>query len=248
MRLQKYLSRAGASSRREGERLIEAGRVRVNGDVVTVLGTRVEPGRDRVELDGRVLELPGFRWLLLHKPPGVLTTASDPGHNRTVYDLLPKEMAALRYVGRLDRETEGLLLLTNEGDVLHRLTHPSYGVEREYRVQVKDPVAPATLARLTAGVQLDDGPARARKAWRPPGASRDELRLILTEGRNREVRRIMTAVGHPVRRLVRERYGPVTLGTLAAGRWRELTTDEIHELRRSVGTPSADAESEARWS
>lgn len=241
MRLQKYLSRAGASSRREGERLIEAGRVRVNGEVVRVLGTRVEPGRDRVELDGRTLELPGFRWVLLHKPPGVLTTASDPGRGRTVYDLLPKEMAGLRYVGRLDRETEGLLLLTNEGDVLHALTHPSYEVEREYRAQVKETVTQATLDRLTAGVQLDDGPARARRAWQPSGSPRDELRLVLTEGRNREVRRMLTAVGHPVRRLVRERFGPVALGSLAAGRWRELTKQEIHKLRRSVGTPTADA-------
>ena len=248
MRLQKYLSRAGASSRREGERLIQAGRVRVNGDVVTALGTQVEPGRDFVELDGETLQLPGFRWILLHKPPGVLTTASDPGQGRTVYDLLPKEMTGLRYVGRLDRETEGLLLLTNEGDVLHALTHPSYQVEREYRAQVKNPITQATLDRLTEGVQLEDGPARAQRAWRPSGSPRDELCLILTEGRNREVRRMLMTVGHPVRRLIRERYGPVRLGTLAAGRWRELTRQEIKQLRRSVGTPTADAETESTWS
>mgnify|MGYP001817834740 FL=1 len=248
MRLQKYLSRAGASSRREGERLIEAGRVRVNGVAVTRLGTRVDPAKDRVELDGRALELPGFRWILLHKPSGVLTTASDPGRGRTVYDLLPKEFGSLRYVGRLDRDTEGLLLLTNEGDALHRLTHPSYEVEREYRVRVGESLGKPTMERLVEGVELEDGQARARRAWRPPGSPPEELRLVLTEGRNREVRRMMAAVGHPVRRLVRERYGPVTLGSLGVGEWRELTSDEIHELRQTAGSPAAEAETESTWS
>ena len=247
MRLQKYLSRAGAASRRQGERLIQAGRVRVNGEVVTVLGTRVRPGRDRVELDGRSLDLPDFRWVLLHKPTGVLTTADDPGGGRTVYDLLPEELRGLRYVGRLDRDTEGLLLLTNEGEVLHRLTHPRFGVRREYRGQVEGDVAPGTRARLEAGVELEDGPARAERAWRPSGGPDHEIRLVLTEGRKREVRRLLAAVGHPVRRLVRERYGPIRLGSLEAGKWRELTKTEINQLRRTVGeTP--DAEPESTWS
>lgn len=248
MRLQKYLSRAGASSRREGERLIEAGRVRVNGSVVTVLGTQVEPGRDRVELDGRTVELPGFRWILLHKPTGVLTTADDPGGGRTVYDVLPGEMTGLRYVGRLDRETEGLLLLTNEGDVLHRLTHPSYEVEREYRADVAGEVTPAELRRLTDGVELEDGPARASRAWQSAGDGPRTLRLVLTEGRNREVRRMLAAVGLPVRRLIRVRYGPMRLGSLGAGQWRELTEEEIHELRQTVAPATGRAGTESKWS
>lgn len=248
MRLQKYLSRAGASSRREGERMIQAGRVRVNGSVVTVLGTQVEPGRDRVELDGRTVELPGFRWILLHKPTGVLTTADDPGGGRTVYDLLPDEMKGMRYVGRLDRETEGLLLLTNEGDVLHRLTHPSYEVEREYRVQAAGEVTTSHLRRLTAGVELDDGPARATRAWRSAGDGPETLRLVLTEGRNREVRRMMAAVGLPVRRLIRVRYGPLKLGSLGAGQWRELTEEEIQKLRQTVAPAAGRAGTESTWS
>ncbi|MEJ2540127.1 MAG: pseudouridine synthase [Gemmatimonadota bacterium] len=248
MRLQKFLSRAGASSRREGERLIQAGRVRVNGRVVTELGTRVEPDRDQVELDGESLSLPGFQWILLHKPAGVLTTADDPGGGAIVYDLLPERFHGLRYVGRLDRETEGLLLLTNEGDVLHRLTHPSYQVEREYRAWVEGPVSAATLRRLVDGVELEDGPARAVRAWSPSASGPDEICLVLTEGRNREVRRMLEAVGHPVRRLVRQRFGPVALGTLAAGRWRELTKEEIHTLRQAPSTRSGPAGSEATWS
>jgi 23S rRNA pseudouridine2605 synthase len=248
MRLQKYLSRAGASSRREGEKLIEAGRVRVNGEVVRELGTKVEPGRDRVELDGRTLDLPGFRWVMLHKPTGVLTTADDPGGGRTVYDLLPAGMEALRYVGRLDRDTEGLLLLTNEGDVLHRLTHPSYEVEREYRAHVGGDVTPAILGRLTSGVELEDGPARAIRAWQSSGAGPRELRLVLAEGRNREVRRMLAAVGLPVRRLIRDRYGPLRLGSLGAGSWRELTDDEIHKLRRTVAPSTGKPERESKWS
>jgi 23S rRNA pseudouridine2605 synthase len=234
VRLQKYLSRSGVASRRQAEALIAAGRVQVNGAVVTTMGVTVDPSRDRVELDGKPVDLPSVRWVLLHKPAGVLTTRRDPGGGPTVYDLLPRGTGGLRYVGRLDRDTEGLLLMTNEGDLVHRLTHPSFQVEREYWAEVKGAVDPATLRRLEEGVVLDDGPARARRAWRPRGGAPDQIRLILTEGRKREVRRLLEAVGHPVRRLRRERFGPVRLGDLAAGRWRELEEDEINELRRAV--------------
>jgi 23S rRNA pseudouridine2605 synthase len=234
VRLQKFLSRAGVASRRRAEELIAAGRVRVNGAVVREMGVTVEAGRDVVEVDGMAVDLPVERWLLLHKPPGVLTTRRDPGGGRTVYDLLPRDSDALRYVGRLDRDTEGLLLMTTDGDLLHRLTHPSFEVEREYWVEVKGDVDPATLRRLEDGVVLEDGPARAKRVWIPRGASRNQLRLILTEGRKREVRRLMEAVDRPVRRLRRERYGPVRLGDLEPGTWRELTEDEITELRRAV--------------
>ena len=152
-----------------------------------------------------------------------------------MYDLLPDDMGGLRYVGRLDRPTEGLIILTNEGELVHRLTHPSFGVEREYWARVKGAVTQDTLRELAAGVLLDDGVARAKRAWRPKGASDDELRLVLTEGRKREVRRMLERVGHPVRRLRRERYGPLSLGSLGVGEWRDLTEDEINELRRAVG-------------
>lgn len=235
VRLQKFLSRAGIASRREAERLIQAGRVRVNGSVVTELGVRVDPESDAVEVDGAPVEISRTRWIVLHKPPGVLTTRRDPGGGRIVYDLLPPEHRELRYVGRLDRDTEGLLLLTNDGDLLHRLTHPSFEVEREYWAKVKGAVESTTLERLSGGVLLEDGPARAKRAWRPRGAPQDELRLILTEGRKREVRRLLMEVGHPVLRLRRERFGPVSLGALERGSWRELTDNEINGLRRAAG-------------
>lgn len=235
MRLQKFLSRAGVASRRGAEALILAGRVRINGTPVTELGTRVDPVADRVEVDGTTVAPEPVRWILLHKPPGVLTTRRDPGGDPIVYDLLPEEMASLRYVGRLDRDTEGLLILTNDGDALHRLTHPSFEVEREYRARVKGTVDSATLKVLLEGVALEDGPARAIRAWRPRGAPADELRLVLAEGRKREVRRMLAAVERPVVWLQRVRYGPVELGELAPGAWRDLTPEEINGLRAAAG-------------
>lgn len=240
VRLQKYLAHAGVASRRKSEDFIVAGRVRVNGQVVTELGTKVKPGADRVEVDGRPVTLPATRWVLLNKPTGVLTTRRDPGGDPTVYDHLPADSSDLRYVGRLDRDTEGLLLLTNDGDVLNGLTHPRYEVEREYRVEVEGAVSPATLRRLVRGVRLDDGPARAVRAWAPRDEPDNCVRLILTEGRNREVRRLMAAVGHPVTALRRDRFGPVELGKLAPGQWRELTDDEIGALERVAGAPAGD--------
>jgi 23S rRNA pseudouridine2605 synthase len=216
--------------------MILDGRVRVNGDIVRVLGSKVLPGRDRVEVDGEAVEKARIRWVLVHKPPGLVTTRSDPQGRPTVYGLLPEEHGELRYVGRLDQPTEGLLLLTNSGDVLHRLTHPSYEVEREYHAWVKGAPAPDTLERLRAGVELDDGPARASRVrvLRRQGKTAI-LTLVLQEGRKREVRRLLEAVGHPVTRLVRVRFGPVRLGDLPAGQWRELNPEEIRRLRAAVG-------------
>lgn len=211
------------------------GRVRVNGEVVTELGTRVLPARDRVEVDGEAVSIPEPRWIAFHKPAGVLTTRSDPHGGRTVYDVLPAELGALRYVGRLDRETEGLLLLTNEGDLAHALQHPSGEIEREYVVEVAGVVASSTLDRLRRGVELDDGRARARSVallGAEAGASR--LSLVLTEGRKREVRRMMRAVGHEVVRLRRVRFGPVELGDLPEGAWRELGPRERADLVASA--------------
>jgi len=231
VRLQKYLAQAGVASRRQSETLIVAGRVRVNGVVVTELGTRVEPERDVVEVDGRPVRSATTEWVVLHKPVGYLSTRSDPQGRRTLYELLPPQLRRLFYVGRLDRDSEGLILLTNDGDVAHRMMHPRHGIEREYEVDVATPLADDVLQQLLRGVELDDGLARAERARRLASA---RLALTLREGRKREVRRMLEAAGHRVIRLRRVRYGPIRLGTLPAGRWRHLSAEEIAALQRSV--------------
>lgn len=235
VRLQKVLSGAGIASRRAAEQLILQGRVRVNGATVTELGTRVDPERDLVEVDGRAVGRAEVRWIAFHKPSGTLTTRSDPHGGSTVYDVLPPELRSLAYVGRLDRETEGLLLLSNDGDLAHRLTHPSSEVEREYHAGVVGALRPDALRNLTLGVDLDDGPARALRARAlPEEPSGGVLSLVLAEGRKREVRRLLEAVGHPVRWLRRVRFGPVRLGELRRGAWRELRADEVEALREAA--------------
>lgn len=236
MRIQKLLSRAGVASRREAETLMLEGRVSVNGALATTLGARVDPERDVVEVDGRRIRMAAVRWIALNKPVDTLVTRADPHGGRTVYDCLRPEHATLRYVGRLDRETEGLLLFTNDGELAHRLLHPSAGVEREYRVGLRGRAGPEVVRTVTGGVVLDDGPARALRAGHlgdePEGSV---LRLVLSEGRKREVRRLMSAAGHSVRWLRRERFGPVRLGSLPAAAWRELTPGELAALRRAAG-------------
>lgn len=220
--------------------MIRAGRVRLNGHVVDEPGVRALPGRDRVELDGRAVPLaPGNpRWIAFHKPPDALTTRSDPHGGRTVYDLLPEPFRGLRYVGRLDRDTEGLLLFTDDGDAIHALTHPSSAVEREYHAGVRGAPTADVLSRLTLGVELGDGPARALRARAlAPERAGGVLALVLAEGRKREVRRLLEAVGHPVRWLRRVRFGPVRLGELALGQWRALDPDEIAGIERAAGPP-----------
>lgn len=232
IRLQKFLSMAGRASRREAERLIVEGRVGVNGSPVHELGTRVVIGRDVVTVDGAVVDAETApQWYAFHKPGGVLTTRSDPHGGATIYDLLPPEMGQLRYLGRLDRETEGLLILSNQGDVIHELLHPSRQVEREYRAWVAGVPNSESLRRLREGVILGDGPARAKEAELVGrDAGRGIVSLVLTEGRKREVRRLMEAVGHPVVRLVRVRFGNVLLGDLPKGEWRPLTDEENSRL------------------
>lgn len=229
VRLQKYLSQAGAASRRAAEELIRAGRVRVNGVIAAELGVKVEPGRDTVEVDGAVVGHARRTWIAVHKPPGVVSTRHDPQGRRTVYDILPPRYRRLFHVGRLDRDSEGLMLLTNDGDAAHRLLHPSFEVEREYEVEIDRRLAAADRSRLLAGVQLEDGPARAIRvrALRAPADRGHRLRIVLREGRKREVRRLLEAVGYRVRRLVRVRYGPLELGDLAPGAWRPLTDTEV---------------------
>jgi 23S rRNA pseudouridine2605 synthase len=233
IRLQKYLSRSGRASRREAERLMRAGRVRVNGRVASELGLRVVPGEDVVELDGEPITVPSLRWVAFNKPAGVLTTRGDPHGGSTIYDVLPEDLRGLRYVGRLDRDAEGLLLLTNDGDGAHALQHPSGEVEREYRLEVAGTVTPATVRRLLDGVELEDGPAvatRARVVEAGPIVS--TLTLTIAEGRKREVRRMLSAVGHAVLRLRRTRFGPVRLGNLGPGAWRPLSDAERDGLDR----------------
>ena len=229
-RLQKVLARAGIGSRRVSEDLIEAGRVRVNGEVA-VLGRRVDPDEDVVTIDGTPIgTAQGLAYRLLNKPRGVVATADDPQGRPTVVGLVPPEPRVVP-VGRLDVDTEGLLLLTNDGQLHHRLTHPSFGVEKEYLVEVEGELTPKTLRRLRTGVELDDGVTAPAKASSP---SPNVLKLTIHEGRNRQVRRMCDAVGHPVRRLVRTRIGPVADGSLRPGSWRNLSQAEVRALERAV--------------
>lgn len=239
-RLQKVLARAGLGSRRVCEELIEDGRVRINGDEA-VLGARLDVDSDVVEVDGVPLGVrPGLVYYLLNKPTGVVTTAEDTHGRPTVVSLVPDE-PRVHSVGRLDMDTEGLLLLTNDGTLTHRLTHPSFGVEKEYVAQVTGTPGRGALRRLREGVDLDDGPTAPARASSPaPGM----VKLVLHEGRNRQVRRMCDAVGHPVTRLVRTRIGSLRDTELAPGEWRELTTDEVRALERAVLDTAAPASSE----
>jgi 23S rRNA pseudouridine2605 synthase len=234
-RLQKALSAAGIASRRRSEELIVAGRVRVNG-AVAVLGDRIDPTTDVVEVDSERVTLDTtLRYVLLNKPQGFVSTTSDPEGRPTVTELinLPDRLYP---VGRLDRDTEGLLLLTNDGDLVHRLLHPSFGVERTYLALVPGPVRREVLARLRDGVELDDGPARPRRVRiAEQHAGKAVLEVVMTEGRKREVRRMLAAVGLPVERLARVAFGGVELGNLRQGKWRFLTDPEVNRLRRAAG-------------
>lgn len=229
-RLQKVLARIGIGSRRVCEDLIADGVVTVNGEVAE-LGRRVDPEVDVVAVNGVIVGVrPGLVHLLLHKPSGVITTADDPQGRPTVLELVPAEPRVFP-VGRLDLETEGLLLLTNDGDLAHRLTHPSFGVEKEYVAHVDGEVTRGELRMLREGVVLEDGPtAPAKAALLGPGV----IRLTIHEGRNRQVRRMCEAVGHPVKRLIRTRIGPLADRKLKPGQWRALTSDELRALERAA--------------
>ncbi|HET7928552.1 MAG TPA: pseudouridine synthase [Actinomycetota bacterium] len=234
-RLQRSLARAGFGSRRACEELIAAGRVEINGRVAT-LGDRLDPAVDQVRVDGsRVNVNPELRTFALHKPRGVTTTMRDPHAERDLSGFLPKGVHVFP-VGRLDRDTEGLLLLTNDGSLAHRLTHPRYAIEKEYLAEVGRPPSRRQLARLRRGVELDDGTARAVDARSAGGAAgRGGVRLVMVEGRKREVRRMLDAVELPVRRLVRVRIGPIRLGKLRPGDIRELEPEDVRALFRATG-------------
>jgi 23S rRNA pseudouridine2605 synthase len=229
MRLNAYLARAGVASRRAADELIKGGRVTVNGEpgqLNTFVGVR-----DRVELDGRPLEPQALAYVLLHKPAGVVTTARDPQRRRTVVELVDHP-ARVVPVGRLDADTTGALLLTNDGPLAHRLAHPRYGVEKVYEAELEGEPSDEALERLRSGVELEDGltaPAEVRRI----GSSKVEL--TLHEGRKHQVKRMLAAVGHPVTRLHRGRYAGLTLEGLEPGAWRELEPDEVARLQ-SLGS------------
>ncbi|HYY79494.1 MAG TPA: pseudouridine synthase [Actinomycetes bacterium] len=235
LRLNKALSAAGLGSRRAVEELVRAGRVAVNGELVQDLGRRVDPAADRVEVDGsRVVLDERRRYYLLNKPAGVVTTAADPEGRSTVVQLVP-ERPRVFPVGRLDRDTEGLLLLTNDGPLAYRLTHARYGVEKRYLAEV-DRLPADAVARLREGVELEDGVARPRRVRVVAGAGRRRMvEVVMVEGRNREVRRLLEAVGAPVRRLVRTAVGPVRLTGLGPGEFRALRPEEVRSLYKATG-------------
>jgi 23S rRNA pseudouridine2605 synthase len=245
-RLQKVLARAGIASRRAAEDLILAGRVQVNGQMVTELGTRVDPAHDRIVVDGQAVPMPGAPaaeervTYLLHKPLGVVSTASDPEGRPTVVSLVPA-VPRVYPVGRLDADTEGLLLLSNDGDLAFRLTHPRYGVDKEYEVLVRGVLPADSLRKLREGVLLEGetrptAPAQIAVIKKEDGNTL--LRFVIHEGRKRQIRRMVAAIGGHVNRLRRVRFGALTLGDLAPGQWRRLTPGEIHTLDQATGGPA----------
>ncbi|MGH7737473.1 MAG: pseudouridine synthase [Candidatus Tyrphobacter sp.] len=233
MRLNKYLALCGVASRRAADEIIGAGRVRVNGAITGSLGTIVDES-DRVTVDGRLARPAStLTYLAMHKPVGVVTTMRDPQGRKTVRDLLPPGSSRVVPVGRLDYDTSGLLLLTNDGDLAYRLTHPRFGTERTYRATVEGAVAPEDLLALRRGVRTPSfaaSPCRARLLC--VRGNRSFIELVLREGKNRQVRRMLDALGHEVLSLQRVRFGPIALGELRPGRTRFLTTRELRELRR----------------
>jgi 23S rRNA pseudouridine2605 synthase len=235
-RLQKYLARCGVASRRASEQIIAAGRVRVNGAVSVELGTTVDPEHDRVEVDGWTVRIPVSQsYIVLNKPIGVVSTASDPRGRRTVVDLVP-DVARLFPVGRLDYESEGLIILTDDGDLALHLTHPRHTVEREYRALVRGTLPDTVLMRLSRGVELD-GSRTAPATFERMGEHADGVwvRVVLREGRNRQIRRMFEMMGLQVVRLVRVRVGSLLLGDLAPGAWRALSAAEVAALRGRQG-------------
>lgn len=246
-RLSKLIAAAGCVSRRKAADLIRAGRVRVDGAVVTDPAVEADPDRSRVELDGRLLRPEPKRYFLMNKPPGYLSTAVDHRGRPTVLHLLEGVEERLYPAGRLDFNTEGLLLITNDGDLTYRLMHPRFGVGKVYEAEVEGRPTQAALRRLAGGVVLEDGPTGpARVRLLQAGAETSLLELTVHSGRKRMVRRMLKAVGHPVRRLRRTRLGPLTLGDLQPGQSRPLTEDELAGLRAAINEEAAPSNGAAR--
>jgi 23S rRNA pseudouridine2605 synthase len=241
VRLQKVLAQAGVASRRASERLIREGRVQVNGQIVTQMGVQVDPGRDEILVDGRHIVLASARqYLKLHKPAGYLSVMHDDRGRLALGDLVPG-VGGVHPVGRLDRNSEGLILLTDDGPLTHRLTHPRYEHSKEYLVLVRGTPDREAMRELRQGIDLEDGKTAPAKVTRPREVSwgaapsgHTWLSIVLHEGRKRQIRRMCEAVGHPVRRLIRVRIGPIELGDLAVGAYRPLTRAEEKSLRKVI--------------
>ena len=236
MRLNKYIARSGVTSRRKADDLIEAGLVKVNGEVVTRLGTRVQEG-DEVAVEGRSISPQEKDYILLNKPENTVTTTQDRHGRAIVMDCieLPREKKdALFPVGRLDRDTVGVLLLTTDGELGHRLMHPRYEVEKLYRVRTRDSVKPHQIDQLRRGVELDDGRAGADDVFYTHPPQKDEVGMVLHEGRNRQIHRMMAAIGHKVTSLERVGYAGLTAEGVSRGAWRRLQSWEVHGLRQLV--------------
>jgi pseudouridine synthase len=235
VRLQKIISQAGIASRRAAEKLIAEGRVTVNGETVREMGTKADPSRDDIRIDGRRIKgAERLRYILLYKPAGYVTTRSDPERRPTVIDLLRGVKEYVYPVGRLDYDTEGLLLLTNDGELAARLTHPRHGVERTYEARVAGMPDDAAIERLRRGIPLDGRrtlPADVSLLNKRRGGSDGVLAITIREGRNRQVRRMLEAVGHPVKKLTRVGVGPLSDRDLRPGTWRELTAAEVEKLQ-----------------
>ncbi|GMV36124.1 MAG: putative RNA pseudouridine synthase [Fimbriimonadales bacterium] len=237
-RLQKLLAAAGYGSRRACEVLILEGRVSVNGTVVTELGAKADLTTDVIAVDGKPIARPRLLYVLMNKPPGYVTTVRDPRAGRSVMQLLPDLPTRVFPVGRLDKDTSGVLLFTNDGDLANRLTHPSHGVRKTYRAVVGSTPSDATLERLRKGVRLEDGmtaPAEVRVLGQDRKSGRCTLELVIKEGRKRQVRRMLEAVGHPVEELTRTRFGPLSTYRLPKGACRMLSNVEVERLYRLVG-------------
>ena len=236
IRLNKYISQAGVCSRREADRLIAAGRVRVNGKVVKTLGCKLDAGRDVVEVDGKtVFSDRSLLYVMLHKPAGYLVTRKDPLKRPTILDLLPRLQERVNPVGRLDYESEGLLLLTNDGDLALRLLHPRYGVKKMYRIKVKGKPDLRSIQKLEKGILLDrkrTAPATVSQIRK--GEKESWMNIQIQEGRKREIRRMCQAIGHPVLYLKRVEFACLSLGKLKSGQWRYLNEAEVRNLRQSV--------------
>lgn len=233
-RLQKVISQAGIASRRESEELIKAGRIKVNGVVVTELGTKVEPTRDKVAVDNKPIRTEKPVYILLNKPRGIVTTLHDPEGRKTVASLLPDISERIYPVGRLDYNTEGLLLMTNDGELTHALTHPSHEIDKTYRAKVLGRPPEEKLDRLRAGIKLEDGltaPAKVNAVEYDREKDLTTVEIVITEGRNRQVRRMFEAIGHPVRQLKRVKFAFLTLVGVRRGAYRHLEADEVETLK-----------------
>lgn len=236
MRLNKFMAASGVAARRKADQLVARGRVRINGEVATSPGLQVDPHRDRVEVDGRVLGGPEpHSYIMVNKPLGHITTAHDPRGRPTVLDLIPQRKPRLFPVGRLDADSDGLLFLMNDGRLAFRLTHPRYQVDKTYHVRLDRPVMNGALEQLSRGIVIDDGPTAPAELRHLPGRSRSRVEISIHEGRNRQVRRMFDTLGYRVESLRRVRFGSVSLGALRPGEWREMTSAEVIGLRRLVG-------------